>query len=61
VDRRSPGDAELDLHPYLHWRLRSRAVIHGRVKVLAMLAERTDREAPSSVELRDGQIYRWAE
>jgi hypothetical protein len=48
------------LHPYLHWTDADGHTIHGRSKVMAMLAQAADAPAlPSSVELRDGQIYRW--
>ena len=46
------------LHPYLHWTdgpLRLR----GRNHVLAHLATLTSVDPPASIELRDGQIYRW--
>ena len=50
------------LHPYLHWSGPDNVTIRGRKNVLAMLTERTDPpEPPTSVELRDGQIYRWSE
>ena len=48
------------LHPYLHWTAADGNTIRGRTKVLAMLAATPDAvHRPSSVELRDGQIYRW--
>jgi hypothetical protein len=47
------------LHPYLHWTDSSGNTLRGRAKVLAML-ERSEAPAPpSSIELRDGQVYRW--
>jgi hypothetical protein len=68
VDRalasRRDGDEEgfrLVLHPYLHWTTANGAEVRGRRNVLAMLAGREVLGPPSSVELRDGQIYRWAE
>jgi hypothetical protein len=46
------------LHPYLHWR-EPGVAIRGRTKVLTRLAESPPPSPPSTVELRDGQIYRW--
>jgi hypothetical protein len=46
------------LHPYLHWR-EPGVALRGRTKVLVRLAEAPPPSPPSSVELRDGQIYRW--
>jgi len=48
------------LHPYLHWTAADGNTIRGRTKVLAMLAATPGAvDRPSSVELRDEQIYRW--
>ncbi|MVZ99665.1 DUF4440 domain-containing protein [Actinomadura sp. LD22] len=48
------------LHPYLHWTGADGRTLRGRTKVLAMLEEAAQAPAPpASVELRDGQIYRW--
>jgi hypothetical protein len=47
------------LHPYLHWTCADGRVVRGRTKVLAMLQADGGAAAPSSVELRDGQVYRW--
>jgi limonene-1,2-epoxide hydrolase len=47
------------LHPYLHWECEDGTSLRGRKRVLAMLASAPVPEPPSSVELRDGQIYRW--
>ncbi|MFF1879423.1 hypothetical protein [Leifsonia sp. NPDC058230] len=58
-----PGDAKLLLHPYLHWTTPSGDTVRGRANVLALLSELAATDAalpePESVELRDGQIYRW--
>jgi hypothetical protein len=43
------------LHPYLHWG----DELRGRRNVLAHLEGSGTPERPRSVELRDGQIYRW--
>ena len=48
------------LHPYLHWIGADGRTIRGRSKVMAMLEQASDTpDLPSSVELRDEQIYRW--
>jgi len=47
------------LHPYLHWSTRE-TTIRGRTNVLAHLSEHRPTRPPSTFELRDGQIYRWA-
>jgi hypothetical protein len=46
------------LHPYLHW-TDGDETIRGRTNVLARLHSADTLPEPSSVELRDGQIYRW--
>jgi hypothetical protein len=47
------------LHPYLHWDDGARR-LRGRTKLLAYLAANgADVAAPSAIEMRDGQIYRW--
>jgi hypothetical protein len=47
------------LHPYLHWD-DGVCKLRGRTKLLEYLAaNRADVAAPSDIELRDGQIYRW--
>ena len=56
------GDWEavtLALHPYLHWVGADGTTLRGRRNVLAVLAQAPALEPPSSVELRDGQVYRW--
>jgi len=48
------------LHPYLHWTDSTGGTIRGRAKVLAMLERAAQAPAQArSIELRDGQIYRW--
>jgi hypothetical protein len=62
LDALAAGDAEavrLALHPYLHWIDRSGSVVRGRVNVLAALSLGEVPAPPGSIELRDGQIYRW--
>jgi hypothetical protein len=46
------------LHPYLHW-VEPGLAIRGRDKVLAHLSENRRIPAPTRVETRDGQVYRW--
>ena len=48
------------LHPYLHWTGSDGRTIRGRSKVVDALAHAAEAPPPpTSVELRDGQIYRW--
>jgi hypothetical protein len=48
------------LHPYLHW-TDVNGTVRGRSKVIAMLTGAATIPAePKSVEIRDGQIYRWS-
>lgn len=47
------------LHPYLHWHDRDLA-LRGRSNVLAHLREHPRPRPPDRVEVRDGQVYRWA-
>ena len=48
------------LHPYLHWTGAGGRPVRGRTRVLALLGEGFEPPpTPTSVELRDGQIYRW--
>ena len=54
-------DVRFLLHPYLHWTRADGRTVRGRTKIMAMLAERDPPLWPSSVELRDDQIYRWQE
>lgn len=52
--------ASMLLHPYLHWTGSDGRTIRGRSKVMAALEQAAAAPAPpTSVELRDGQIYRW--
>jgi len=48
------------LHPYLHWTDSHGSTVRGRTNVMTMLEQAPGALAtPASVELRDGQIYRW--
>jgi SnoaL-like protein len=58
VERGDWATVKALLHPYLHWR-EPGVALRGRTKVLARLAESPPPSPPSTVELRDGQIYRW--
>ena len=56
------GDAEalrLLLHPYLHWTQPDGTVVRGRRNVLALLETSGPPASVGTVELRDGQVYRW--
>ena len=62
LDALERGDRErlrLALHPYLRWTREDGTVLRGRVHVLDLLAETPLPGPPASVELRDGQVYRW--
>jgi hypothetical protein len=45
------------LHPYVHWVDRDGTRQRGRASLLERL---DDVRRPEGVELRDGQVYRWA-
>ena len=60
IESRDWEQLRLLLHPYVHWTGADGVTIRGRTKVLAMLAGAPSAvHRPSSVGLRDGQIYRW--
>jgi hypothetical protein len=61
IERQDWDRLRLVLHPYLHWTSADGAQLRGRVNVLAMLDASPVSEAPSHLEIRDGQIYRWIE
>jgi hypothetical protein len=58
VDRRDWDVVRVALHPYLHWH-EPGVSLRGRRNVIARLALPPPPAPPSTVELRDGQIYRW--
>jgi hypothetical protein len=58
VERRDWDLVRLVLHPYLHWQ-EPGVAIRGRRNVMDRLALAPPPVPPSTVELRDGQIYRW--
>lgn len=49
------------LHPNLHWTTADGTRLRGRTKVMELLQAGSAPAAPITVELRDGQIYRWQE
>ena len=49
------------LHPYLHWNAADGTRLRGRTKVIERLQHAAPPVMPDTVELRDGQIYRWQE
>ena len=49
------------LHPYLHWTTADGTRVRGRIKVMELLRTGPPPAVPTTVELRDGQIYRWQE
>ena len=54
------GELRPLLHPYLHWQ-DGDVELRGRTNVLRHLQQVPTPEAPApSVEVRDGQIYRWS-
>jgi len=61
IRRRDWDGLKLKLHPYLHWTCPDGRVIRGRTNVLRYLADAPPLKAPRAVEIRDRQIYRWAE
>jgi len=61
VDAQTHSVERSRLHPYLHWASSDGRTVRGRIKVMAMLAERDPPLWPTSVEVRDDQIYRWQE
>jgi len=48
------------VHPYIHFTRSDGRVLRGRSRMLAEL-DGAAPAAPASVEVRDGQIYRWVE
>jgi hypothetical protein len=61
IERRGWDRLRPLLHPYVHWNTADGDVIRGRKRVMAHLASEPGSAAPSSYELRDGQVYRWTE
>ena len=64
IEQQEWGEVRQLLHPYLHFaddRADGGAGVHlkGRNQVLAYLREHPTPRPPSSVEVRDGQVYRW--
>jgi hypothetical protein len=61
MQARNWEDLRFLLHHYLHWTSREGRTVRGRSPVMAMLAVRDPPLWPTSVEVRDDQIYRWQE
>jgi hypothetical protein len=59
IVKRDWGALQPLLHPYMHWVRADGQVVRGRTKVIGMLRATGTPGLPASVELRDGQIYRW--
>ena len=59
IVKRDWGALQPLLHPYLHWVQADGQVARGRTKVIGMLQAIGISGPPASVELRDGQVYRW--
>ena len=59
IVKRDWGALQSLLHPYLHWVQADGQVVRGRTKVIGMLQAIGISGPPASVELRDGQVYRW--
>ena len=58
VDRQEWGEVRPLLHPDLHFH-DGEVEVRGRTNVLRHLADHPTPKPPTSIELRDGQIYRW--
>jgi hypothetical protein len=52
------GELRELLHPYLHF-TDGRTSLRGRSQVIAHLRDHPRPRPPASVEVRDGQVYRW--
>ncbi|MFC7493669.1 MULTISPECIES: MmcQ/YjbR family DNA-binding protein [unclassified Nocardioides] len=59
VDSGEWGEAKDLLHPYLHF-ADGGVELRGRSNVLAHLRSHPTSKPPTAVEVRDGQVYRWA-
>jgi len=58
IEQQEWGEVRGLLHPYLHW-VDGAVALRGRTNVLHHLAEHPTPKPPESVEVRDGQVYRW--
>ncbi|WP_243395389.1 MmcQ/YjbR family DNA-binding protein [Nocardioides currus] len=58
IDRSEWGEVSPLLHPHLHWDDRD-VSLRGRSTVLSHLRSVPTPRPPRSVEVRDGQVYRW--
>lgn len=59
LDAGELGEARPLLHPYLHW-VDGGLALRGRDTVLRHLRAHPRPRPPTSVEIRDGQVYRWS-
>ncbi|HCB02823.1 MAG TPA: hypothetical protein DEQ43_00900 [Nocardioides bacterium] len=59
IDAQEWGELRPLLHPYLHWR-DGELALRGRTNVLRHLQQVPTPKPATEVEVRDGQIYRWA-
>jgi hypothetical protein len=59
MEQQEWGELRPLLHPYLHLTDRG-TTVKGRSKVLDYLREHPTPRPPDSVEIRDGQVYRWS-
>jgi hypothetical protein len=58
IEDKSWSEVKPLLHPNMHFTDRTWSIT-GRAQLLAVLAERPTPRPPTSVEIRDGQIFRW--
>jgi hypothetical protein len=49
------------VHPYIRWTRSDGSLLRGRLNLIASVEDGRAPLPPESVELRDGQIYRWVE
>jgi hypothetical protein len=61
IARRDEAALRALLHPYLHWTDAVGETVRGRTKVRARIRASPPPGPPASVELRDGQVYRWVQ
>ena len=49
------------VHPYIRWTRGDGSLVRGRLNLIASVEEGRAPLPPETIELRDGQIYRWTE
>lgn len=57
IEKQDWGELRPLLHPHVHWEDGER--VRGRSNLLARLRDVPTPRPPASVEIRDGQVYRW--